>query len=323
MLPAPDMNDRASDMPEPKNNRFPQNLICRSRISSWSCDFLPWLVFAMIAGAILLFAHHGYPVPDGDAQYYMPPMLRKAQNGSLVSDFSPDVMGFDLSGKKRLVFHGYLYPLTIGSLAWRPDYPTIEIVIGMFLVASLLLGCRLFLVLPRIASDRLKLLDVLVVVAALPAFATSLIGHSGRAETLGAPILTVCLLWMLRANENWHSVIYAVLLGLLAGTSPMGCVIACLVLCLRVFYRWEPRRALRVLCIAGALSFAVWAATFLFYPYSLTDWISGLRENAHNVIRKEQGMDTNLWYRWMTQPGATGYGTIYLLGIGFCARHGL
>jgi hypothetical protein len=277
--------------------------------------FLPWAMLIFVGGLLLLFGAHGYPVPDGDAAYYWPPMLSRAQGAALTNDFSHLIRQFDSSGQHRLVFHGYLYPLLVGLLVWSPDYAAINMLISIIMVASLALGTLLFI---RVAGGMrtLTLLDSAIVATAIPAFATLILGLSDRAETLGLPIISLGCLLFLSCSRRWNGVIFGSAIGVLAATHPMGGILASLIVGIATFSRMRAIEAFRSLSVAGLTSLAVWGVTFSVYPYPIRDWIGGLMSNGRNVVPSSLGMNADILYRWFVQTRSTGYAFVFIIGFG-------
>ena len=241
-------------------------------------------------------------------------MLTCAQGSGLVNNFSHLIRQFDPCDRNRLVFHGFLYPVVVGHLAWSSDYGTIQMVVSLIMVFSLTCGTLVFVRVAR-GTRSLTLLDSVMVASAIPALATLILGHSGRAETLGIPILLLGFLALLSIRQDWHGLILGATLGLLAGTHPMGCILAALLTGIVVFSRMGYVKGFRCLIASGITAVAVFGATFMFFPYSIGDWLSGLTLNGRNVLPKSEGMNASMLYQWFTNTRATGYGMIF--GLGF------
>jgi hypothetical protein len=268
----------------------------------------------LIAVVLLTFGCYNYPVPDGDAQYYWPPMLSMAKGEGLLNRYAPDVWDNDKQNLCRLVYHGYLYPMLVGSLVWKPDYAAIGQTISVILACAVVIYSMFFY---RLLKDS-KVNGIwkgIFVVGATLGCTTFLVGHVGRAETLGTPIVVLCVSLVLSSAESWHPFIFGVGIGLLAATHPMGCILSALLVGLVTFARYENADAFKRLCLAGLTAGVVWSVTFAFYPYSLSDWIHGLLKNGRNVAQFAEGVNRDLWYRWFTEPSNSLYGLIYIVGF--------
>ena len=183
------MTALSAQSPFPDGRRIPFGILCARK--------LPLVVLATVASCILLFAFYGFPIPDGDAAYYWPPMLAMAKTGELINDFSTEIRTFDPAGHNRLVYHGYLYPLLVGKIIWKADYGAIALLVALINVVTLSATTFLLLIVSHAGRVRIPLREAITISAAIPACAVTLMGHSGRAETLGAPILVLAMIGIL------------------------------------------------------------------------------------------------------------------------------
>jgi hypothetical protein len=272
-------------------------------------------VVGSISGLLLWFAIAGFPVPDGDSIYYYPVMLARAAGHGFSNHFSRFVQQFDPTGEGRLVYHGYLYPLMVGSLAWKPSYASIEIVIAAFQIVSLTACACLFWLARRGLPSADGMLGNFLFVTATLACATVISGLAARAETVGIPIVTIGVILLYAIPFRWHWLSCGVCVGLLAAAHPIGSLLAGLLVAMYAFARLSFWPSLRFILAAAAVAMAIWAMTFWAYPYSLSEWVGGLLANGRNVLpRPTTGPDSSVFYRWILQPSATGYGGIYLFG---------
>ena len=299
------MTALSAQSPFPDGRRIPFGILCARK--------LPLVVLVTVASCILLFAFYGFPIPDGDAAYYWPPMLAMAKTGELINDFSTEIRTFDPAGHNRLVYHGYLYPLLVGKIIWKADYGAIALLVALINVVTLSATTFLLLIVSYAGRVRIPLREAITISVAIPACAVTLMGHSGRAETLGAPILVLAMIGILCLERRWHVIILGVVIGLLVGTHPMGCILTAAVVAFRVFYSMQFWDGIRFLCKVVLLGVAIWGATFALYPYSLHDWLVGLLQNGRNVLPPSESESSRLWSAWITSPGATAYGLIYML----------
>jgi len=268
-----------------------------------------------IAGLLLWFATKGFPVPDGDSIYYYPVMLDRAAGHGFSNHFSGFVQNFDPTGEGRLVYHGYLYPLLVGSLAWKPGYAAIEIVVAAFQIVSLVICAYWFWLAQRDTPWAGTVWGDCLFVTATLAGATIISGQAGRAETIGVPIITAGAILLYTLPFRWHWLFCGVAVGLLAAAHPIGSLMAGLLVAMYGFFRLYFWPALRFILAAAALALVTWAMTFWAYPFSLSEWVGGLLANGKNVLPSPTaGPDSSLLYRWILQPSATCYGCLYLFG---------
>lgn len=273
------------------------------------------LFLGSLSGLLLWFASKGFPVPDGDAMYYYPVMLDRAAGRGFSNHFSRFVQDFDPSGAGRLVYHGYLYPLLVGSLAWKPSYATIELVVAAFQIVALATCVYLFCLAMRGTPLAGRALGYILFATATLACATVISGHAGRSETIGIPIIATGAIVLYTLPFRWHWLSCGVSVGLLAAAHPIGSLILGLMVAMYAFVRLDFCPASRFILAAMAIALVTWAITFVAYPFSLSAWVGGLLANGRNVIpNPSMGPDSNLFYRWILQPAATGFGFIYLFG---------
>jgi hypothetical protein len=273
------------------------------------------LFLGSLSALFLWFGIKGFPVPDGDSIYYYPVMLDRAAGHGFSNHFSRFVQQFDPTGEGRLVYHGYLYPLLVGSLAWKPNYAAIEIVIAAFQIVSLATCAGLFWLALRDTPSAGRAMGFFLFVAATLACATIISGIAARAETIGIPIITTGVISLYAIPFRWHWLSCGVCIGLLAATHPIGSLLSGLLVAMYAFARLDFWPAGRFVLAAAGVAFATWAMTFWVYPFSLSEWVGGLLANGRNVIpNPTTAPDSSLWYRWMLQPPATGYGLVYVCG---------
>ena len=176
-----------------------------------------------LSGLLLWFAIKGFPVPDGDAMYYYPVMLDRASGQGFSNHFSRFVQQFDPTGEGRLVYHGYLYPLLVGSLAWKPCYASIEIVVATLEIAALAACIGLFWFAQRGTPSARSAMGYLLSATATLACATVISGHAGRSETIGIPIIATGAILLYTIPFRWHWLSCGVAVGLLAAAQRQKC----------------------------------------------------------------------------------------------------
>ena len=272
-------------------------------------------VLGSLSGLLLWFASKGFPVPDGDSIYYYPVMLDRASGHGFSNHFSRFVQPFDPTGEGRLVYHGYLYPLLVGSLAWKPCYASIELVVAAFQIMALASCFGLFRLAQRGTPSAGSATGRIMLVTATLACATVISGLAARAETIGIPIIATGVILLYTLPFRWHGLVCGLGIGLLAAAHPIGSLLSGLLVAMYVFARQDYWPAFRFLLTAAGVAAVTWATTFWAYPYSLSEWVGGLLANGRNVLpNPTTGPDSSLLYRWILQPSATGYGCIYLVG---------
>jgi hypothetical protein len=276
--------------------------------------------WALIGALLLTFAVHVWPTGAQDSQFFLPPAVEYRTTGELVHPFWEKADEIDPTGQGRLVYHGFLFPLLVGSLAPSAGYPGVHMVVMCILVAALGLFALAAVRTTRRFPEA-PLCGALLGVLAVTGLATALLGLSGRPEPLGMLIILGCFHAMMRLRPGKHWIPAGVALGLLGVTSPLPALLGLVLFALYAHYRFAQRAALIYLVAAGGMALLlVVGIASLWYPYSLPTWIAGLR--AHWATTRNLLKD--LIHYWFTNPRNSFYGLLYvsaaILGL-FSLRH--
>ena len=266
-----------------------------------------------VSAALLVFAWNAWPIPSGDAGTFVPPMLTWARGEGLVNCVWPASQLHDPTGQQRLVSHGFLFPMIVGSLAPQANFQSIALVVGVLHSATLGLWAVIFWwIRETITPGRCSWWSTTAGFLSLVGLATFLMGFEGRPEPFVVFLLGlgVASLFVVRISRSW--IVLGCLVGALAATHPIACLLCGLVVAGYGAWVLPAGRWILWLAKVGAVSLLVFAALFSWYPYSLRDWVAGcLHHSAQVMGRPPSG---GFFYYWITAPQLTGYGFVYLLG---------
>ena len=256
-------------------------------------------VWVALLGVLFLFdvwkANSATPIPDFDSRYFYPIYLSVAHNAGLENPFLSPIA----QGGGPLTWHGWLQPLLLGHSTRLFGAG----MTGALLSESLIKFAGLFIYFAWMKSIKQEtklaaLLGLVIVYVALTA-------SQGRPELLAAVLL---LAWGFadRLCETAESRIgvAGTSLSLLAVTQPTIAALASifwLVGLLRDRSLLDTAKLWiggNVVALCGLLLLSL-----LFYPYSLSDWISGLWQQATAVAtRAEKGDFLKLWFLNQLKP---------------------
>ncbi len=90
-----------------------------------------------ISTLLVFFGIHVWPAGAGDSQFLIPPAVEYRSSGELLHPFYQKAKIFDPAGEGRLVYHGFLLQMIVGSFAPAPGYASAHLVIMVIPAAAL------------------------------------------------------------------------------------------------------------------------------------------------------------------------------------------
>ncbi len=245
------------------------------------------------------------PIPLGDAVWFYPIAYTFANKGTLAHPFLNPLAD---SGGGALVWHGWLYPYVMGTLARWTGGTMRAVYLGEVLLMAVGLMAALRLVAQRL--DRHRLLAGAVVVVA----GSALWASAGRPELLAL----VLLMWgvvFLPYLRGWTLPLAGgVLLGLVAITQPTVGLLAALALTVAFAYTYAWRICLAYTAAAAAAALLTTViATWALYPYGVGVWLGGLAEHAARTASRQ---NDRLGYYFLFLPNQPLVGLWFVLGAG-------
>jgi hypothetical protein len=266
--------------------------------------------WAIIAALLVAFAINVWPAGTKDEQFLIPPALEYRSSGELVHPFWQKARDMDPTGEGRLVYHGFLLQLIVGTVALSPGYQGAHMVLMLILVAVLgvfsLAIVQVIRAFPGVPAMHGALLGVSAV-AGLP---TVLLGLGSRPEPLAMLIVLCAVLVMRRLDLRRQWIPAGIAVGLIGVTSPLPAIVAFVLFALYIHMRLRQRDALAgTVLAAGTATLSALAIVFLWYPFSLLDWLHGLEAHRASLGAPPQG----IIYCWFTNPRYSFYGLLFLL----------
>jgi hypothetical protein len=272
-----------------------------------------WAGLVVVAAALvflganlLLWGQHDYPLVGGDAAWMLPPALSWSQNHELRYHPSETAPGVGPQGDRRMIYHGFLQQVVLGTLAPSSTHHGVRQALTWILILTLVAVAPLFWFSARAWPS---LARGLITSAALFGLATFVIGILGRSESLPMLLMAACasLLLITPASRQWA--LAGVAIGLIAAAHPLAGAMSGMLAGAYFSARMPPKRAIAYTVGAAGLSFLVFAATFLIYPYGVHEWLAGsLKYGRLSVVPQR---DTSwVWY-WLIRPRNTGYGLVF------------
>lgn len=284
-----------------------------------SGDAVRWLpgllVLVIVTATLVVFARHLFPVPDGDAVAYLPPMVAWAREEGLVNRAWDKAVAFDPAHEGRFVYHGFLYVMLAGSLAPSGDYRGVVAVLALVTALTLAASFVLLMCTSRLGPTVGQDPALVLVPLALLGLSSSFVGLLYRPETLATAILVVAATLFATLPLRWHPVVAAVALGLLAATYPVGAVLAAGLFAVYTCARLRPLAALGALGLAAGGSMLVFAAAFaLVYPFPFRDFLAGVANHAAVAI-VPGGSTATQWQYWVVSARNAMYGPLYVAAV--------
>jgi|GEM_PF-4985945 len=267
-----------------------------------------WLAFRNITTAA------GFPLLGADARVFLPQALAYAQSGELVNHVWRPAASLDPTGGQRMVYHGFLYPMIIGSLIGRPSGENLAILLATIQTLAALALPLLLLDLRRRLGAPLTAGAWLWALAFGIAGAVYSYGSPGRPEPLVALLIMVAVVAGWRLPVRWRVRGAGLLLGVIAALDPLVGVLAALATLGVSAWVMPLRGFLAAAVIAGGYAMACFAFLIaLIYPYPWEDWVLGtLRMGKVAMVNSQTSGSLVLWMtnstNWMLPVALTAIG---------------
>ena len=271
------------------------------------------IIWVAISSFMLISSLKMWPPFDGDASSYTPPMLTYAKDNSLTNPIWAELKLYDPAGKGRFITHGFLYQMIVGSLAPSPTYKSIIPIIAIFNILTLGVVSLLFYRSISVTSGLNIFWKGLIVTSAMLGISTSLYGDMGRPEIFATLIVGILACSIIATHVRWHWVLIAIAIGTLGCSHPVGGILLAAFSIVYMSIKFPGKLATTYLFSIMILSLSVFSLFFLWYPYSLTDWIIGNLNHASRAVIVT--WKANAFYFWLVSPRRFFYGVIYMLGV--------
>ncbi len=251
---------------------------------------LSLLLLVVISAYLLISSFFAYPAIDGDAKTYFPPITAFASGRGLINPVMSESMYYDPTGGNRFVFHGYLFQILIGAIAWGKDAAAIFTSARLLIAAIISLNAAfsLFMFCHVTRSTQVsKWKRAAYVSAALLGVMSALDYDPGRPEPYATFLVMSGACLMIITQWQFHWIIGGCFIGLLMATHPIACYLSFLLLsaCMTTYYEWKS--CLFVIARIILLSILTFASTLLIYPHTLTEWLSGCLRQMKDLALSE------------------------------------
>lgn len=242
-------------------------------------NWLAWILTALLVAlsgavmsALLVAAAKGLPIPTGDRICFYPIASNWKISGMATHPFySPIGSGIDAP----FTWHGWLYPIALGSLAEDGAFASI-LRSEAHLIAAIL-------ILISVTAQELRKTPF-AAAWILPITLAVLLSQRGRPELLATGWVWLAL-GPFRNSRSRHSIKWdGVLVGLTACTQPTVAALLGIALALESSLKYPTREAVRRIVVTAALSLLTFiSATAAIHTYSVWDVVVGLIEHAKSV----------------------------------------
>jgi len=258
---------------------------------------------AVLGTSLLTFAWNVWPLLDGDAIWFVPPMFAYAKEHRLVNEAVARVRDYDSLGEGRLVYHGFLYSMVVGKLALFPSYRAVVITMGILDVCSLFLWAAAFYrIMARLAGN-FRLWHLLLILPSLTGLAAALAGLRGRPEPFVILLLGVLSNVLLSLPLHWQSVPSGLTVGAVATAHPVAALMCGLVWSSYTSCRHTTQEYMREMFVSALFALLAVIALLAWYPFPASDWVQGCIAHATTkvLVTRPQYAGNALYY-WMTTP---------------------
>lgn len=245
-----------------------------------------WTLCFVCSLILVMFAYYMYPVPDGDAIFFIPTIKTYAITGTLENKLVDMSFTTDPRGLGRFLYHTPGTPLFFGSLLSLfgvKSYQNVLILLSLARCASVFLFAKsVLLVLQRnvlpAGIHRVVMPSILVVSNAFFLFASN-----GRPEILSILIISVALLSALSIRKTFKkNLVIQICLGLLFPVSIVNGLVGVIFYALYLSFSIPSWRKKALYLLFGLF----FSALFFLASYSLAG--VDLQEAFHGLMMQGQ-----------------------------------
>lgn len=276
-----------------------------NQIGNRTLSWVSWLTVLAMATIVVGLSTSMLPLRVGDSFFFMPAVVNYSAGEGLRNYGYLDA---DYTGAGRMVWHGYLPAMLLGSVLWDSSYHSLFLVQGFTAVVTLLLTCVLFSqVIERSASIYpllVSLSAVMMIIGLVPPLL------SGRPEPLATLFVLITVLVLIRIPAYCHPIALGLGLMLVGITSPAAAVLGALIT--GSFYSYGNQffaAAIKFAVTMAIAAIGIALATQFVYPFGLLEWIRGLQYHSTRVLGYA---DVSRVQYWFLNPTAFMYGVWFL-----------
>jgi len=272
------------------------------------------LTWTLLASLLLTFAWNMWPLLDGDAKVFVPPILGYAKEGRLVNTVWPLARHYDRTGEGRLVYHGFLYELVVGTLAPAPSYRWIVFTMAVMDALSLALWAAIFYRLAARITHPMSWWHLAFLSLSLAGLATALLGLRGRPESFVIFVLGVAVNLLLSLPGRWHGAIGGLTIGVVATAHPVAAFLTGSLWSVYISCLYGTRKWIRTMLVSALFAILAMAAILCWYPYRFDEWVKCCMGHYDEAIIKGWWKADAISY-WFIASRPPLFGVICLLAL--------
>jgi hypothetical protein len=241
----------------------------------------------------------GFPLLGVDGRVFLPQALTYAQSGELINHAWQPAASLDPTGNERMLYHGFLYPMVIGTLIGAPRSENLVLTLAAIQTLAALALPLLLLDLRRRRGIPITLGGWFWTLAFGVATSVYTYGSPGRAEPLVALLIMTAVVVGWRLPVPWRIRGTGILLGVVASLDPLVGLLAALITLPVCAWTMPPRGLVTAALVAGGYAMACFALLITcIYPYSWNDWVLGMLRMGGHALK--DGRPSEAFAHWMT-----------------------
>ena len=266
------------------------------------------VIWLSISFFYLLFALNVWPPLDSDALAYIPHILQYANNHKLLNCVWSPLYG----PETRLVYHGFLFQMLIGSLIRPAAYRSIIFIIAI--INAITLACLAFIFYRIISGSKLSSFrKVSIVGSGMLGISTLINGLVGRPETFALLVVSLLICGLITTDKRRHWIFFGLSIGILVCSHTIGAILLTVLFIAYLSSRFDRKEFMLNLVLALGLALVVITICFLWYPYSLVDWVKGNFRNSLLVVWSY--WRANIFLYWFIMPDSFLFGLIFIISL--------
>jgi hypothetical protein len=247
-------------------------------------------LFAVVLAAYMVCAGlTGYPLPFGDAPYFMPASIQLANGHGFTNPVFDQARKYDALGIARFIYHGFTFELLLAALI-RPlmaicGAASIASVAALGLIHAAGILALSETCVPFLRRSRRVTLSCCIAALGLTVYSAIMFLFCGRPEELAAlPVCVIVLAIYSLGVSTVTVVLSGVCIGVIASISPLPAALAGLLFSTYLASVEGLRPWLIHTLSAGVIALAVFfGLAVTIYPYPVIDLIRGIQIHAATV----------------------------------------
>ena len=200
-------------------------------ISKWLLHWSIWISALLVSALLIVFAWRMYPVPDGDAIYFIPAIKAYASTGVVDNKLVNLSFDTDPDGLGRFLFYTPGFPVAMGSamaMNGASSYQLALIFLSFARAGSTCLFARALIVVLQNSKLQRNRFFVLLASALVMSSGLFLFASNGRPEILSMLLVSISLLAALSIHSSLkRHLVLIFCIGLLFPVSIANGVVAC------------------------------------------------------------------------------------------------